>query len=264
MIGQNNLLPQYIRVRMNHNIITTVNLVQGDTAREFHFVFDDYIVPENSQIYIYIQKPSGLEFYGECELKNNEIIVQPKLQMVAEKGKNLGQMQIVIDGSVINTFIFYLAIEPNLIYSSSITSTNEFEVLSNLITEARTEITQLKTTTSEVIESLENLETAVEEAESNRVVEFNEKIGLANDAITDINNTIANINEVYDKANDAYVAADESINKLNEVSEFVDDTVKKLNDAVENLEGLNPIIISTTQPPSQNLGELWFVETIRE
>ena len=136
--------------------------------------------------------------------------------------------------------------------------------MTNLITEARTEISQLKITSSEVIESLENLEISVQEAESKRVIEFDEKIGLANEAISNINQTITDIDEVYIKANDAYVAADESIKKLNDVSEFVDDTVKKLNDAVENFEGVNPIIISTTQPSSQNLGELWFVETVRE
>lgn len=38
MIQQNDYLAvQHIRVRINHNIISTVNLVQGDTAREFHF-----------------------------------------------------------------------------------------------------------------------------------------------------------------------------------------------------------------------------------
>lgn len=260
MIGQDHLLPQYIRVRMNHNIITTVNLVQGDTAREFHFIFDDYIVPKNSEIYIYIQKPSGLEFYGECELRNNEVIVQPKLQMVAENGKNLGQIQIVNDGNVINTFIFYLAIEKNLIYSSSITSSNEFDTLSKLIAEARNEIEQTK----EAITSLENLESSVEESEAKRMVEFDEKIHLVNETVSDINDIITNVDDVYDKANNAYVAADESIKKLNEASKFVDDTVKKLNDAVDNLEGVNPILISTTQPSNQNLGELWFVESIRE
>lgn len=145
MIGQNgNLLVQPIRVRMNHNIITTVNLVQGDTAREFRFFFDDYIVPENSEIRIYVQKPSGMEFYGECNLENNEIIVHPTLQMVAEKGQNLGQIQIINNGKVISTFIFYLAIEENLIYSSSITSTNEFEIFNDLIDEARVLIPEIK------------------------------------------------------------------------------------------------------------------------
>lgn len=170
MIGQNgNLLSQYIRIRMNHNIITTVNLVQGDTAREFHFFFDDYIVPEDSEIIIYVQKPSGLEYYGKCELKNNEIIVQPKLQMVAEKGKNFGQIQIInTDGSLINTFIFYLAIEENLIYSSSITSSNEFEILSTLINDARELVPAMKV----LLDTAKIQEEERVSAENERVVEF--------------------------------------------------------------------------------------------
>lgn len=64
--------------------------------------------------------------------------------MVAEKGQNLGQIQIINNGKVISTFIFYLAIEENLIYSSSITSTNEFEIFNDLIDEARVLIPEIK------------------------------------------------------------------------------------------------------------------------
>lgn len=239
-----NLLPQYIRIRMNHNIITTVNLVQGDTAREFHFFFDDYIVPPDSEIRIYVQKPSGLEVYAICTLENNEIIVHPTLQMVAEKGKNLGQIQIINDEKVINTFIFYLAIEPNLIYSSSITSTNEFEIFNELLDEARRTVPKLRDT-------------------------FNE----ANQTLSDIKSQKEDINEIYDKANEAFEKAtdanniaDETIEKINNTNNLANDTVQRINDALENFETTtNSAVISITQPTNhQNIGGLWFVETVRE
>lgn len=285
MIEQNgNLLVQNIRVRMNHNIITTVNLVQGDTAREFHFFFDDYIVPPESEIRIYIQKPSGLEFYGECTLKNNEIIVQPRLQMVAEKGKNLGQIQIINAGEVISTFVFYLAIEKNLIYSTSITSSNEFEILDNLIQEARETIPILKDVLETAIEQeqervdaenkrvdefnsikeqfntqkeeneqlisdLTTLKSDLEEAESNRQNDFDQKISDLNDAISNAATATESANSAYEKADEANTVAD--------------DTIQKLNDAIASLDNLNPSLISITQPQSQNIGGLWFVEVVR-
>lgn len=90
MIQQNGYLAvQHIRVRINHNIISTVNLVQGDTAREFHFFFDDYDIPDGAEFRIYIRKPSGCEVYNHCYLQNNEIVVQPTLQMVAQKSYNM-------------------------------------------------------------------------------------------------------------------------------------------------------------------------------
>lgn len=285
MIEQNgNLLVQNIRVRMNHNIITTVNLVQGDTAREFHFFFDDYIVPPESEVRIYVQKPSGLEFYGKCTLKNNEIIVQPRLQMVSEKGKNLGQIQIINDGEVITTFVFYLEIEKNLIYSTSITSSNEFEILDNLIQEARETIPVLKDVLETAIEQeqervdaennrvdefnsikeqfntqkveneqlisdLTTLKSDLEEAESNRQNDFDQKISDLNDAISNAATATENANNAYEKADEANTVAD--------------DTIKRLNDAIDSLDNLNPSLISITQPQEQNIGGLWFVEVVR-
>lgn len=159
-------LIQKVRVRMGHDILSQVEIVQGDTARELHFLFEDYVVPTDAELRIYIRKPSGLEVYNFCSLKDNEIIANLTEQMSAEVGESQGQIQIIKssdssdDKKVVTTFPFTLLVVENLVYSSSITSTNEFKVLDELITEARELVPQMRslieTATSQEAERQKN------------------------------------------------------------------------------------------------------------
>ena len=127
---------QHIRLSLGHEIQSSVSAIQYDTAREFHFYIDDYIISDDSEIRIYIRKPSGKEIYNHCILKDNEIVVVPTTQMLAECGLNIGQIQIVKDEVILTSFSFTIEIEEN--YSeNAIPSTNEFTILDELITEAR-------------------------------------------------------------------------------------------------------------------------------
>ena len=87
------LLEQHVRIRLAHDILSSVNVVQGDTGRELYFVIDDYDIPSDSEFRIYIRKPSGKEIYNYCYYANGEIVVQLTTQMVAEIGQNVGQIQ---------------------------------------------------------------------------------------------------------------------------------------------------------------------------
>lgn len=137
------LYQQRIRVRLNHDIITTVNAVQCDTAREFIFFFDDYEVPDGTELRIYIRKPSGKEIYNYCAYINGDIIYQPTVQSLAEVGESLGQIQIIKNHVLLTSFSFRIMVEENLIASSNITSTDEFLILNELIETARAEIDKL-------------------------------------------------------------------------------------------------------------------------
>jgi len=186
----NELLHQHIRIRMSHNIISTVNAVQGDTAREFYFVFDDYDIPEDAEIRVYVRKPSGREIYHYCYLANGEVVVQPTMQMLAEIGKNIGQIQIIKNHAIVTSYIFNLLVEPNIIYSISITSMDEFLILSDLIDNARIAIDDIKM-----------LSQKVEEQEAARVNAESARVQAENKRQTDTSNAIANCNAATDRAN---------------------------------------------------------------
>src|SRR5699024_10395332 len=97
---------------------------------------------------IYLRKPSGLEVYKQCTLKDNEIIVQVTSQMSAEDGITQGQIQILKtvsdseDKTILSTFPFTLLVAENI--STRIISSNEFEILDGLIDEARVLIPQME------------------------------------------------------------------------------------------------------------------------
>lgn len=258
MVQQNgHLAIQYIRIRTNHNIISTVNLVQGDTAREFHFFFDDYIIPKDAEFRIYIQKPSGCEVYNYCYEQNGEIIVKPTLQMVAEKGKNIGQIQIIKDNTLLNTFIFYLAIEENLIFSSSITSTNEFELINDFINTARELIPEIKKTLAEAQEqetdrvNSENIRKTNEQDRIN-----NENIRISNENIRVNNEEIRKSNEIERQNNTAQAikncnaARDTAKEASDNANNIANDIKNKLNNG-EFSASINVGKVSTGESGSQ-------------
>lgn len=190
MTINNDLLHQHIRIRMSHNIISTVSAVQGDTAREFYFVFDDYEIPEDAEIRVYVKKPSGKEIYHYCYLANGEVVVQPTMQMLAEVGKNIGQIQVIKNHAIVTTYPFYLTVETNIIYSIQITSMDEFLILSDLIDNARIEINALQT-----------LSKTVKDQEDARVAAENARVQAENKRKTDTANAIINCNDAIARIN---------------------------------------------------------------
>lgn len=98
-------LQQPIRVRLQHDIMPSVDAVQYDTDREFHFVIDDYEIPEDTtDIRIYIEKPSGYALYNFGSLINGEVVYQPTPQTLAEVGTSTGQVQIIKNKAVLTSF----------------------------------------------------------------------------------------------------------------------------------------------------------------
>ena len=127
---------QDIRLHLGHTIPSSVSVVQYDTARELHFYIDDYIIPNEAEIRIYIRKPSGKEIYNHCLLADDEIIMYPTTQMFAECGLNLAQIQIVKNNKTLTSFRFDIEVSESYA-ENAIPSTNEFTILDALIIEAR-------------------------------------------------------------------------------------------------------------------------------
>lgn len=160
-----NLLNTHILIRLHHDILTSVNAIQGDTGRLWYFQIEDYEVPSDAEIRMYIRKPSGKEIYNSGILKDNIISFQPTLQTLAETGQSIGQIQIISNDLSVTTFPFFLNVTENYRLTSSIVSENEFLVLDELIKEAREVISEMDT----LIKSVTSQENARVEAEKKRV-----------------------------------------------------------------------------------------------
>lgn len=240
--NDNGLLHQHIRIRMSHDIISSVGAVQGDTAREFYFIFDDYEIPEDAELRVYIKKTSGKEIYHYCYLANGDVVVQPTMQMLAETGKNIGQIQVIRNHAIVTTYPFYLIVEPNIIYSIKITSMDEFLILSDLIDNARIEIKELQ-----------SLSETVKSQEDARVSAENARVQAENKRKTDTANAIKNCNDATDRANRISESLENSISGvINDTTTSTTTTYssKKIEDKISglknNIDGIINDNISTT------------------
>lgn len=125
-----------ININLGFNMNNIITLTQYSTGNVFRFHIDDYTVPDNADVNIYVKKPSGHECLIECIHENNLIIAPCTIQMVAELGESNGQIQIHADGKFLYSFKFTLKVIENIYASMRIESSDEYRKLEELITAA--------------------------------------------------------------------------------------------------------------------------------
>lgn len=266
------ILQQPIRIRLQHNILAIGNAVQYDTYREFHFIFDDYEVPEETtDIRIYIEKPSGRAIYNYGTLVNGEVIFQPTSQTLAEYGTCNGQVQIINKYAILTTFPFKLEVEQSLIDNTDFVSKDEFLVLDELIKTAQ---------------SIGSIAQEVYSTEQQRITNENNRIFAENDRIRNENERKSD-EEARKNAESSRVTAEQkresdtsnAIKDCKNAKASVDDIMKVLNlelksainDEIkstittyssEKIENLleNNLIVSQFEPEDQHNGGLWLLE----
>ena len=232
------LFAQHVRIRLAHDILASVNVVQGDTARELYFIVDDYDVPDDAEYRIYIRKPSGKEIYNYCYFANGEIVVQLTAQMCAEIGTNIGQIQIVTRNHVIVTsFNFQMIVEKNMIIGSDIDSSNEFGILDELINQARISI-----------EDLNNLNQTVQEQESARVDAENSRVNAESERVEEFNNIKNEFNDLKTESEQATSNANQATSNANQATSNANQAADRANDIADELENaINGIIDDNQQ-----------------
>lgn len=235
-------LIQKVRVRIGHDILSQVEIVQGDTARELHFFFEDYIVPTDAECRIYLRKPSGLEVYKQCTLEDNEIIVPLTSQMSAEDGITQGQLQIIKsksdseDKAILSTFPFTLLVAENM--TTNIISSNEFEILDGLIDEARILILQMET----LISTFTNQENNRVENETQR--KNNESTRVSQESIRQIQEEGRVEAEKLREQNSqtALQQAQSAISNANSAQSTVDQLIEEMNTSLDNIQNVTDIL----------------------
>lgn len=185
-------LQQPIRVRLQHDILASVDAVQYDTYREFHFIIDDYEIPEDiTDIRIFIEKPSGNSLYNFGQLINGEVIYQPTPQTLAEVGTSKGQVQLIKNNIVLTSFPFIIEVQKNLVDDDGFTSGKEFLIYDELVKSMQQHDLEIQKT-NEQIKKQETARVEVEKsrvtAENNRVTAENNRVN-AEEARSDTENT---------------------------------------------------------------------------
>lgn len=241
-------------IRLQHNILTSVNAIQGDTGRMWHFIIDDYEIPLDAEVRMYVKKPSGKEIYNPAIVEEQIVSFQPTLQTLAETGQSIGQIQILSNGQSVSTFPFFLNVEKNYILSSEITSKDEFLILDGLIDDTRNVIAEMraliKTVTTQE-SSRVSAESARVEAEKLRQQNTTNAIKNANDATSKANTATTNANNAASNANTKANLANTAASNANSKATLANDAATKANAAAKRAEevvaNINIIAITNSQ-----------------
>ena len=245
--------PQML-IRLHHDIMTSVNAVQGDTGRLWHFVIDDYEIPSNAEIRLYIEKPSGKRIYNPGILQDSIISFHPTEQTLAEIGQSIGQIQITLNKQTITSYPFFLNVSKNYVLNADIESTDEFLILDNLIDDAQKTLAEMKA----LITKVTNQENARVEAEKKRITAENARI----EAEKQRQETLKNILDAADNANAKATLAQDAADNANNKAGLADraqglatQAAEKANkaaqdawDAIEGIQGAVGGIINSTTP----------------
>lgn len=171
-------LQQPIRVRLQHDILASVDAVQYDTYREFHFIIDDYEIPEDiTDIRIFIEKPSGNSLYNFGQLINGEVVYQPTPQTLAEVGISKGQVQIIKNNTVLTSFPFQINVQKNLVDNDGFASGKEFLIYDELIKSVQQHDVEIQKTNEQI-----------KKQEAERVDAEKSRVNAENDRVSDENN----------------------------------------------------------------------------
>lgn len=216
--------PQML-IRLHHDILTSVNAIQGDTGRLWNFVIDDYEIPTDAEIRLYLEKPSGKRIYNPGILQNSIISFQPTEQTLAEIGQSIGQIQITLNKQTITSYPFFLNVSKNYVLNADIQSTDEFLVLDNLIDEAQKTIADMKA----LMQKFTTQENARIEAEKRRVSAESARIQAENKRQTDTSNAIANANKAAENANTKAGLANTAANNANTKATLANDAANEAN-----------------------------------
>lgn len=146
------------------DIPVKIDVVRNTNAIPISFHIADYQIPEGTEARIYLHKPSGAEVYNSAAIEENAVIVQPTMQMYAEEGEAIGQLQIIKDTTVAASFAIVFCIHKNIISDSAIESKDEFGILDTLINQAREEIKNAQNATSAANTAAESATTAANAA----------------------------------------------------------------------------------------------------
>ena len=126
-----------ITLNLGHDTTPTLSVPQFDTGRVLNLYIEDYIIPENSDVRVYMVKPSGHEIFNACTYVENLVATPGTIQMFAEIGKVNAWVQILTEGTILTAFPFYLDVVENPLAWNKVESCDEYMLLEDLISQAK-------------------------------------------------------------------------------------------------------------------------------
>lgn len=226
---------QIVNLNLGFDLKPTLNVVQYDSGRLLNIYIDDFVVPQNSEVRIYVKKPSGHEIYNPCTYTDNLVITPGTLQMFAEVGVSHGAIQIITNGTYLTSFPFDIKVEPNPTATTQIESSDEYTILNDLITEAR-DIIAAEALRVEAEKKRVAAETARESAEDAREEAEQDRVNAESQRNTEFNNLKSEMQEIGETVTAQGDAAEQKGNAAEEqgnVAEQKGNTAEQKGNAAE-------------------------------
>lgn len=140
--------------------------VQGTNLIGITFNMQDFTIPSGATAAVYVKKISGAEVYNTATVStaSNTVSFTPTTQMVAEVGEQPMQIQIVSGSAVLVSFPIVLDVQENYIDGTAVESTDEFTVLTGLVTKATTAISSANSAATKANTAASSANTATSKA----------------------------------------------------------------------------------------------------
>ena len=228
-----------------------VECVQESTAIPFKFHIVDWTIPNNATASFYVKKPSGFEVYQEAKIDfdTNTVVVEPRAQLVAEEGKNEGQLHIMTGTTFLNTFSIVLDISKNIISESSIESTDECSALYRYSLNAVQAL-------YEANEMKKELEEMLSGGDININTEGLEKaITNANAAATSARNAASSAELASTSAYGAAASATNAANAANNAAKAANEAADRANNAGSGSGGVSDSILGYVREEAERVAK---------
>lgn len=259
----NGVFKHYVIDLSCNNNFVQVPAVQGDGNNVRGFEVElisnntQYVVDTETMIVsIAGTKPDGKEILNECEVtEDGFVLVDITSQMTSVAGRSDYSIAIMDreTNALLQSFPFYILITKSAFNANEIVSSNEFQLLTHTVVEAKNTIDDMRELEAEVTEN----EEARKLAESNRVLAENER-ELAEqkreeDTATAIENTEKATEDAIiatEMANDAADRTNEAIRNAETATENTNTAIELANQATENT--INAIANANTATQNAN------------
>lgn len=217
-----------ININLGFNMNNIVTITQYSTGNRFNFYLNDYTIPDNADVKIYVKKPSGHEVLCDCIYSNNVITSPCTIQMVAELGDSNSQIQIFENGEYLCSFKFTIHVTENIYAAMRIESSDEYRTLEDLIMSA-----------SYIIEQVNKQE--ADRVEQEEIRQTNEGIREKNEETRKKNETSRKNAEKSRETKEGERQDQEDIRKRNEDKRIENEGIREGNESVRETNEIDRI-----------------------
>ena len=138
---------------------------------------------------------------------------------------------------------------------------NAIDKMNHKLAEAQGVINEAR----QAIIDISNTEQDIKDAEADRVNAENKRQQDFDKKMNDADQKINEMNKLIDDCSDALENATDALDRADKANDTADETIEKLKVAIQSIKDYkgNQTIISVTQPESQDIDDIWFIETER-